>query len=547
MTTELYHLTLAEAARRIQARQLSPVELTEAVLRWIEAVNPQLDAFVTLLAERALADARQAEREIGAGRYRGPLHGIPIGLKDIFNTAGVLTSGHSRVMMHNVPREDAAATARLREAGAILVGKLASHEFAHGGPSFDLPWPPARNPWNREHFTGGSSSGSGAAVAAGFVLGALGSDTGGSIRTPAALSGVVGLKPTYGLVSRYGVITNSYTFDHVGPLAWTVEDAALLLQAIAGHDPRDPASVERPVPDYRAALAGGIEGLRIGVLRHTFEEELPVQAEMRAAIEAALDVFRGLGASVTDARIRPLQDYYDVKIAIAEAEMFAVHEANLRSRVGDFGEDFLGRCLPACLIRGPHYVQAQRERRAILGEMEALYARHDVLVTCGAAGPAPRLDAWRTIAFWQRPSLTTPFNVTGGPALTQCMGFSAAGLPLGLQIAGRPFGDATVLRVAHAYERATPWRQKRPPLAPGATFSRQLPPVPDPATAETTPAERDRIATVARRAGLTLSERHFEQLCASAPYVEAMLGRLRKERDWSLEPANVFSFPRGVV
>src|SRR6476619_1485900 len=225
-----------------------------------------------------------------AGKYRGPMHGIPFALKDIYCTAGIRTTSHSRTRADYVPDFDATTVAKLYQAGAVLIGKLATHEFAHGGPSFDLPWPPARNPWNRDHFTGGSSSGAGAASAAGFVPGALGSDTGGSIRGPAALCGIVGLKPTYGLVSRAGIYANSFTFDHAGPMTWTVEDCAIMLQAIAGHDPKDPASADRRVPDYRAALTGGIKGLRIGVLRHLFERDAPIPPVAKTALEAAFDV-----------------------------------------------------------------------------------------------------------------------------------------------------------------------------------------------------------------------------------------------------------------
>ena len=542
MSEDLDFLTIADAGKLLESRQLSPLELTEAKLERIEALNPQLDAFVTLTAEQALERARQSEAEIAAGRYTGPLHGIPFGLKDIYDTAGILTSGQSRVFSDNVPKEDATTTAKLYAAGAILLGKLSTHEFAHGGPSFDLPWPPARNPWNPEHVTGGSSSGSGAAVAAGFLMGALGSDTGGSIRNPAALCGLVGLKPTYGLVSRVGVIANSYTFDHAGPLTWTVEDCALMMQAIAGHDPNDPASANRKVPDFRAALSGDVKGLRIGVVRHFFEEDLPAGDETRAAIDAALEVFTDLGAEVSEAHMRPAQAYYDVKITIAESELYSVHEHNLRSRPGDFGADFLGRVLAACLIRSADYVQAQRERRVMLAEMEALYAKFDVLVTAGPYGPAPRFEAHRTIHFWQKPSLATPFNVTGGPALVQCMGYSESGLPLSLQIVGRPFDEATVLRAADAYERATPWRQRRPQLQAGAPQATNKTPT-EPDAAEISMAERDRIAAIARKSGLDLPEAHFERLCAAAPYMEAMAGRLAATRDWRSEPANIFRFP----
>jgi aspartyl-tRNA(Asn)/glutamyl-tRNA(Gln) amidotransferase subunit A len=405
-----------------------------------------------------------------------------------------------------------------------------------------LPWPPARNPWNREHFTGGSSSGSGAAVAAGLVPGALGSDTGGSIRGPAALCGIVGLKPTYGLVSRHGVYTNSFSFDHGGPMTWTVEDCAIMLQAIAGYDAKDPASATRPVPDYRAALTGDVKGLRIGIVRHLYEDDCPATSEVTAALEQAFGVLRSLGANLGEVRLRPALDYYDVKITVAESELLAVHEPALRTRLSDFGEDFLGRVLLAVLINGRDYIQAHRERRRMLAEMTPIYDDYDVFVTATVGGPAPRLETWRTIELWRRASLTTPFNVTGGPALAQCIGFSSNGLPLSMQIAGRPFDDATVLRVAHAYEKATPWRKKRPELDPGAEFSTALPPVPDPETARIDGATRDRVTVACRAAGLALSERQFEATCAAAPYVIAMTNRLYRDRAYGEEPANVFQF-----
>ena len=541
-STDLAFMTIAEVARRIEKKELSPVELTTALIRRAEALDPQLDAFLLPTPERALDQARAAEREIAAGRYRGAMHGIPFGLKDIYATAGIRTTGHSRTCIDTVPDFDATTVAKLYKAGAVLMGKLATHEFAHGGPSFDLPWPPARNPWNRDHFTGGSSSGSGAAVAAGFVPAALGSDTGGSIRGPAALCGIVGLKPTYGLVSRCGVYTNSFGFDHAGPMTWTVEDCAILLQAIAGRDPKDPASASHPVPDCRAALTGDIRGLRIGVVRHLHEDDCPVTAEVAAALEEALRVLRSLGATLEEVRLRPAQDYYDVKVTIAESELLAVHDEAVRTRPGDFGEDFLGRVLPAVLISARDYVQAQRERRRILAEMAPVYADYDVLVTATAGGPAPRLDAWRTIEFWRRPSLTTPFNVTGGPALAQCIGFSRSGLPLSMQVVGRPFAETTVLRVAHAYEQATEWRARRPSLDPTASFSTELPPIPDPPPADIDAATRDRAASACRTAGLTLTDRQFAFVCAAAPYVEAMTGRLYRQRHWAEEPANILQF-----
>jgi aspartyl-tRNA(Asn)/glutamyl-tRNA(Gln) amidotransferase subunit A len=370
----------------------------------------------------------------------------------------------------------------------------------------------------------------------------MGSDTGGSIRGPAALCGIVGLKPTYGLVSRAGVYANSFTFDHAGPMTWTVEDCAIMLQAIAGHDPKDPASADRAIPDYRAALTGDLRGLRVGVLRHLYEDDLTVVPAVQEALEEAYAVFRSLGATVEEARIRPAADYYAVKITIAESEQYAIHEQELRTRTDEFGADFLGRALPAILYSSSDYVQAQRERRTMLAEMMPVYAKYDVLLAPTASGPAPLLDSWRTIRFWQQSSLTTPFNVTGGPALAQCMGFTKDGLPLSLQIVGRPFDEATVLRTAHAYEQATAWRQRRPMLDPNASLSTAPPPMPVPEPVSD-PDVRDMVLSACRRAGLALSEDQIAMICAAAPYVAAMTERLRRPRDFREEPANIFQFP----
>jgi aspartyl-tRNA(Asn)/glutamyl-tRNA(Gln) amidotransferase subunit A len=544
MTDAPHFLTITEASQLIERRELSPVELTRAFLDRIAALDPRLNAYLLVTADQAMARARAAEAEIMAGAYRGPMHGIPFGLKDIYCTQGVRTTSHSRTREHYVPDFDATTVAKLNDAGAILLGKLSTHEFAHGGPSFDLPWPPARNPWNRDYFTGGSSSGSGAAVAAGLAMAALGSDTGGSIRNPAALCGIVGLKPTYGLISRFGVYTNSFSYDTAGPMTWCVEDCAILTNAIAGHDPRDPASAPHPVPDYRESLKTGVRGLRIGLIRHFYEEDVNTPDIAKAAMESALDVFRSLGAEIEDIRIRPAMDYYDVKIIGAESELFAVHEPVLRQRLSDFGEDFLGRSLGALLFSGIDYVQASRERRAMIAEMDAIYDRYDLLLTLGP-GPATRLDAHETINFWRKASLTTPFNVLGGPALAQCIGFTPDGLPLSMQIAGRPFDEATVLRAAWAYEQATPWRSRRPDLDPSVPFSTALPPLPPPAKANICQTRRDEIAAICRRAGLTLNERHFEQLCATAPYIEEMIGRLKRNGNFYDEPSQIVVMTRG--
>ena len=540
MSEALHFMTIAEAGARIAKKELSPVELIDAYISRIEALNAQLDAFVTPTLELARDQAKATEAEIAGGTHKGPLHGLPFGLKDIYETKGILTSGHSKVMQDHIPEQDATTTAKLFDAGMVLIGKLSTHEFAHGGPSFDLPWPPARNPWNTDHITGGSSSGSGAAVAAGFLPGAMGSDTGGSIRNPACLSGTAGFKPTYGLVSRAGVIANSYTFDHCGPLTWTVEDSALMMQALAGHDPRDPASANVSIPDFAAALGGDLKGKRIGIVRHFYEDELPASDETKQALEAAYDVLRGLGAELEDVRLRSCREYMDVKVTIAESELYNVHEGNLRTRPSDFGSDFLGRCTPACLITGADYVAAQRERRVMLSEMQPIYERFDLLVTAGTYA-APRFDAHRTVSFWENAAITTPFNVTGGPALALCIGFTGTGLPMSMQIVGKPFDDAAVLQAGDAYERAPSWRARRPELNPNAEISPAPRPAPDEPSAASADT-RDRVARAVAAAGLPLNDAQIDQINAAAPYVAEMVGRINRNRSFAQEPSNTFSF-----
>ncbi len=542
-----HDLGIADLETAFAAGDLSPVALCEHLLARIAAFEPQLHAFIARTDDLALAQARQAEAEIAAGRSRGAMHGVPFALKDIYNTAGIATTACSRLLADHVPAADATTTAKLLSAGGVLMGKLATHEFAHGGPSFDLPWPPARNPWDTARVTGGSSSGSGAAVAAGYVPLALGSDTGGSIRNPAALCGLVGLKPTYGLVSRAGVVPNSYSFDTCGPLTRTVADAAIALQLLAGHDAADPASACVSIPDYRAAARpGDIRGLRIGIVRHFYEEDLPANDAVRQAMDAAIAQFAALGAVLEDVRLRPMQDYYDVKIVIAESEMFELNGPDLRSRVTEFGMDFLGRCLPACLFSAVDYMAAQRERRRILAETEALYARYDLLLTAGPYGPAATFEGHSTASFWTKPSVTTPFNVTAGPALVQPMGFSGEGMPLSLQLVGRPFDEVTVLRAAAAYEAATDWGARKPPLDPDAPAVPWDGPVTQaPESADLDAAGRDRVAAAARAAGLDLPEPIFEQLCCAAEPVWAMAARLRaRAGERFAEPANTFAAPR---
>ena len=541
MTDELHFLTIAAAAQLLRTRKLSPVEYTDALLKRVAALDPQINAFITVTADLARQQARQAEAEIVAGRYRGPLHGIPFALKDIYNTQGILTSGGSKVCSDNIPTFDATTTRKLYDAGAVLLGKLQTHEFAHGGPSFDLPWPPARNPWHLEHFTGGSSSGSGAALASGLIPASLGSDPGGSIRGPASHCGIVGLMPTSGLVSRAGVIPNSFTFDHCGPMTRTVEDCAILLQTIAGYDAHDAGSVTSEIPDYRAALTGDIKGLRIGALRHYWEKDMPAHPDLARAMDAAIEVFRKLGARVEDCTTRPMRDSFDIKVIIAESEIYSIHYDKLKARPGDFGRDFLGRVLPACLFQSSDYVQASRGHRRIIAEVRPLYQKYDVLLTAGF-GPAPRLDAHRTANFWQKTNVFTSSNVFGGPSLELPNGYSN-GLPLGMQLIGRPFDEATVLRAGHAYQQATDWHARRPQLIAGAPRPVVAPKGNEPAAADIDAATRDFVLRTASRAGLELNDYQTAILLETAPYALAMADRVRKPRDRMEEPALVFRFP----
>jgi aspartyl-tRNA(Asn)/glutamyl-tRNA(Gln) amidotransferase subunit A len=456
--------TIAELNRLYDQRELSPVEVTQALLDRIGAHDGELHSFIRVTPEMALAEARAAEQELTAGRRRGPLHGVPYALKDIIETGGIPTTGHSKLCQDYVPAADAHLVTLLKDGGAVLMGKLATWEFALGGPSWDLPWPPARNPWNLDTLPGGSSSGAGAAVAAGFVPGAVGTDTGGSIRGPAAVCGIVGLKPTYGRVSRRGVFPNTFTMDHCGPLTRSAEDIALFLQVIAGFDPEDPGSEDTPVPDYAAALTGRIEGLRLGLVEHWYAHG--AHPDLMPAIGAAVEVLRGLGAVVEPVQLSSLRDYTDCKTTISIAELYAIQEQDLKTRPQDFGRILRNRVLPGALIRAEDYVQALRWRTVLAREQALALKRYDALLTAGALGVADPADPNRPDRLVSIPSITMPFSVGGLPALAIPCGFSRAeGLPLSLQIAAAPFAEATILGIAHAYQQVTDWHRRHPDVA----------------------------------------------------------------------------------
>jgi aspartyl-tRNA(Asn)/glutamyl-tRNA(Gln) amidotransferase subunit A len=460
MSEAIAYATIRELGARYRKRELSPVEVTRALLARIEKLDPILHAFVTLTPDRALADARAAEELLRRGDDR-PLLGIPVGHKDIYLTRGIRTTGGSALLADWIPDEESTCGRRWQDAGTVLLGKLITHEFAFGIQFPGHRFPPARNPWNLDHIPGGSSSGSGAALAAGLVHGATGSDTGGSIRGPAAFCGLVGLKPTYGRASRAGVLTLSWTLDHTGPLARTVEDCALLMQPLAGHDPLDPASSHAPVDDYTAGLGRGVRGLRVGVVRNYFFEG--VDPEVERAFEEAMATLRRLGAEVRDVQIPSLAATHSF-LLIMLAEAYAYHERDLREHPELYGDVLRERLLAGALVTGAEYVQAQRIRSGICRETAAVLGDVDVLATPTTPKPATPFALAHDPEFGFPRSNMPPFNITGSPTLALPCGFSSAGLPLSLQLAGRPFEETTVLRIGHAYEQATAWHTRRPPV-----------------------------------------------------------------------------------
>ena len=455
------YLTIGEASRLIETRAISPVELVRSRLDRIGAIDPGLHAFVTVTAELAMAQARVAEEEITRGDRRGPLHGIPISLKDIYATSGILTTAHSYMCEHSVPKANATTVDRLFQAGAVLLGKVALAEFATGSVH-EGPFPAARNPWNREHVPGISSSGSGAAVAAGLCLGSLGTDTGGSVRGPASYCGIVGIRPTYGRVSRRGIVPLCWSLDTAGPLAPTVRDCALLLGAIAGHDPGDPTSSRQPVPDYLAGLDGGIRGMRIGIDRDYFFG-VTCDPAVRVVVEEAVKELGRLGADVRTISLPLLRHARTVQNIIHAAESHAYHAARLRSTPELYGPTVRNYFRLGAFIGTADYLQAQRVRAQIRQEMLSILDDVDVLVTPTMPTPPERFDQSAGDRL-TRPNFMQPFSLAGVPAISVPCGFTDDGLPVGLQIAGRPFDEATVFQVAHSYEQATAWHTTHPAL-----------------------------------------------------------------------------------
>ena len=460
---DLAYLSIRELGRSIERRELSPVEVTRATLERIARVDRALNAFITVTADAALDAAARAERAILDGAYLGPLHGVPIGLKDLYQTRGVRTTAGTPILADWVPDEDAAAVERLAAAGAVVVGKHNLHEFAFGVTNDNPHYGPTRNPWDRARVPGGSSGGSAAAVAAGLGYAALGSDTGGSIRLPAALCGVVGLKPTYGRVSRHGVLPLAWSLDHAGPLARTVDDVAIVLGAIAGHDPRDPASADRAVPDFAAALDGRVVGVRIGVLREYLGGD--VEPPVVAAVRGALETLAGLGAHLEDVSIPAADHALGASTAVMFAEAAAVHERRLAEHHERYGADVRDRLDLGARLTAVDYLKGQRARRVMQEAFADELGRVDLIATPTVPIVAPTFEeAGSDAARGALVRHTRLFNLLGLPACSVPCGTSPEGLPVGLQLVGRPFDEATVLRVAHAYEQQAGPSGRRPPV-----------------------------------------------------------------------------------
>lgn len=527
MACDLTRLTVGRLSRLIEARKISPRELVEACLDLVDRFDPAIAAFIEVTAKRARTEARTAESEIMNGRYRGPLHGIPFATKDIIDVAGLPTTCGSRLLRGSRAERDATCVARFSAAGAISLGKTATYEFATGGPSFDLPWSPTRNPWNLHHGPGGSSTGSAAAVAAGMVPLALGSDTGGSIRVPASYCGLTGLKPTFERIGVSGVWPLAPTFDTVGLLCRSAEDAALGLQVLAGADPTDRTSVTAEVSDYTAGLGGNLRGVRIGLVRHLYEG---ADDDVAVAMNEAVTVLRGLGAVTVDAKLADLEDYGACARIITGAEAFAIHRRAFVDDPGIFGEMFRYRVLPGILAQGSDYVAARDMRRKLTRSTLDVLDRFDVLITASTHGPAP---AFASMSFGKRlrPFATVPFSVMRLPAISICNGFGKTGLPLSMQIVGRPFDEAEILRIAHAYQHETDWHERRPARDIPSPMPTTRMPDWGPSETSSDPATDRLIDACLHAHGVRLSDRQRQQLREGA---DSFLSMVRIVRDHGL-------------
>jgi aspartyl-tRNA(Asn)/glutamyl-tRNA(Gln) amidotransferase subunit A len=461
--------SIADLSERLRRRDLSPVELVEATLERAAMLNPRLNCFITLLGQDALEAARRAERGLARSESRGPLHGIPFSVKDLYATRDVRTTAGSKVLRDWVPDFDATTVAQLKKAGAVLIGKCNTSEFAAGPTNHNVHYGPARNPWDESCIPGGSSGGSGAAVAAGLGVFSLGSDTGGSVRIPAAACGVVGFKPTYGRVSKFGVSVLSWSLDTCGPLTRTVKDAAIVLEAIAGHDPLDPTTGRGPTERYAANLDQHVGGLRIGVPRDGFWERL--DPEVETIVRAAIDQLAHLGAGVEEVSIPWVRHAFAPANLISWVESVAYHAQWQEHWASDYGEELQQRVLIGRAISGPDYLLAQQARRAIVERTAALYERFDLLATPTCPVPAPPVEADSVQVGSDREPVRSAMgrlcrlgSLTGFPAVSVPCGFTEAGLPVGLHLMAGPWRESTALTAAHAYEQATEWHLRQPSL-----------------------------------------------------------------------------------
>lgn len=460
-------ISIKEAAGLISAHKVKPSELVEAHIERINATDDKLNSFVTILSESALHSSFIAEKEIMNGNYRGPIHGIPIGLKDLYDTAGTITTVGSKIYRERLPQEDATVVSKLKEAGAIVVGKLQMHEFALGATSINPHDGPARNPWDTERITGGSSGGSASSVAAGQCMASLGTDTGGSIRIPSALCGIVGLKPTFGRVSRKGVFPLSWTMDTVGPMTRTVEDAALMLNAMVSFDPSDPGSSPHETEDFTSKLGLGIKGITIGVPQEYFYET--TSPEVKEALNSAEKVFESLGAKVIPISIPVLEHSLAISGTIMLTEAASVHERNLKDRPFDIGDDVRLRLTQGSLYSAVDYLKAQRGRHEFNNQIDKAMETVDILLAPTVGIGAPKIDDKTVVlngveypALALMPRLTRPHNICGLPTISIPCGFTSSGLPIGMQLAGRAFEDSVVIQTANAYENATDWTKQSP-------------------------------------------------------------------------------------
>jgi len=457
--------TIAEAGEALRSGRISAVALTQELLARAKATQDTIAAFITITEVSALAAAQAAETELRQGVDRGPLHGIPLGIKDIIATSDAPTTANSRVLdpaWGN--RADATVVRKLRDAGAIVMGKLGLHEFAIGWPDPSTGFRIPKNPWDLARTPGGSSSGTGAAIAAGLILGGLGTDTGGSIRGPAAHCGISGLKPTFGRVSKEGCVPLGYSLDNIGPMARTVRDCALLLQVLAGFDPLDPCTAREPVPDMLASLDGSVAGVRIGLNREYFFDAPELNAEVRRAVLAAIDCLVAAGASVIDVPFPRGAVACEAQRVIMFSDAYAYHERDLQERSDKYGKYTRQQIQQGAFFTATDYVQAQRVRSLIKEDAQRALADVDVLITPTMLTFAPTFAGYDPDALRRQPTFTGIWNLTGLPALSVCCGFSENGMPMGMQIIGRPFDEPTVLRVGDAYQQLTDWHTRTPEL-----------------------------------------------------------------------------------